>query len=171
MGRYKVAYADRKSKAINKITYIQSKHGYTKDSFLLPGNFYNKTGKAELIIDGEKVVGNTEVFTLSMYFDDWLKLKSNTSKQVFDKTEFVLFLNRSLCDRIVGFTDCFEGTPSKLSQAFINGTGIYAEKSGSNQAEKNQIDFRNKIFKSLLDNSEQLVNSQLNSQQKESLIK
>jgi hypothetical protein len=167
----KIVYADRKSGTITKTTYIQSKHGYDKSSFLLPANFYNKRGKAELTIEGEKLLGNTDMFTLPMYFDDWLRLKSNSDKKIFDKTEFVLFSNRSLCDQVVGFANCFEGDPLKLSKDFIKGNGIYAEESSGDQAENNQIDFRKELFKSLLNNSKHLTSSQLTLEEKNSQIR
>ena len=165
----KITYADKKTKSVTKILYIQSKHGYAKDSYLLPGNFYNKSGKAQMTISGTKLTSNTDVFTLPMYFDDWLKLKSTTDKLVFDKTEFVLFSNRSLCNQVDGFSNCFER--NQLSQAFINKTGIYAKENGSNPAEKNQIGFRGELFKSLLNNSDYLKKTQLTPKEKNNQIK
>lgn len=166
----KVTYADRKSKETTKICYIQSKHGFDKNSFLLPGNFYNKSGKATLKVEGETLVGNTDVFALPMYFEDWMNLKSTRDKKEFDKMEFTLFSNRSLCVKVPWFRDCFAGDPPKLTEDFIKGTGIYAKKKDLSDDETQKILFRNNLFSSLLNNTT-LKNKKITDKQKEIRIK
>lgn len=143
-----------------QIVYVQVKHGFGDDPLLLPGNFYNKSGKATRTIStGERLEVNSDVFTLPMYFADWLEWKK-TNPGI--QASFMLFSNRRLANakEIPGFTECFAGSPLKLTQEFIQGTGIYIYSSKILMGtQKEQVEFRENLFKSLksINPDEQLI--------------
>ncbi len=175
----KIQYANRETQKITRIVYIQSKHGYEKTSMLLPGNFYNKSGKAQMTLaSGECLVSSTDVFTLYEYLEDWIRFKRNLSVsgtpeiEIDAQPEFVLFSNRKLCEKVPGFNECFEGNPKHLTRDFIDGTGIYSRKFPlKTPGERAQVDFRNKLFSGLLSNTPSLLQDPRSNVEKEQIIK